>query len=126
MAITRNPLRYTISDGPRRAEERLGGRLIVVLAQQHIFELRFVTVPAAPHRSAPLLTESLAQQGSQFGFPFPYGLMRQYHTPSRDISARSRTLSLSRTHHSTTRQLTSGGYWRRLKTDPVCSLQPRP
>ena len=81
-------VRYTASDGSSRTEERLGSRLILALAQQHIdqvavpingpievdptplhFQIGFVAVPAPPHLPTPLPPESLAQHGSQFGFP---------------------------------------------------------
>jgi len=67
MSIGRNPVGHTAGDGPSRAEERLGSRLILALAQQHVhqvavpidgaievdpsalhFQIGFVTVPAAP------------------------------------------------------------------------------
>src|SRR5262249_53069032 len=38
-------------------------------------------VPAAPHLPAPLLPESLAQHGREFGFPRAHGFLSEDHTP---------------------------------------------
>jgi hypothetical protein len=92
MAISRDSVGYTLSDGPRRAEERLGGRLILALAEQHIHQVAIQadqpggvgsittfpnTTTTQVHYSNGRLVTAMASATASDGFVYPKGLYYQ-------------------------------------------------
>ena len=97
VAVGRDPIRGHAGDRLGGAEERLSGRHVAVLAEQHVdqvpvpvdgaiqvapapvhLEICLIHVPAAAHLAAPAPPQILGQGRGELGFPLPDGLMAEH------------------------------------------------
>jgi hypothetical protein len=113
MAIRDYPIRNHIGDGLGGLEERLRGRHVAVLAEHHIdqravtvdgtikiapvpvhLDVGLVDVPAFPDLAAPATAQTFSQCRGELGLPVADRLMTETMPRIRNISSRSRRLSL--------------------------------
>jgi hypothetical protein len=126
---------------PGQAEEGLGGRHVVVLAQQSVGRITVAVddavekAPAAAilqvglvgmPRSATssmftptALPELGGQNGCEFRLPIAQRPMAEYDAALQDISLRSDGVGRWRKRQSTAKAMTSPGYWVQFSTPPL-------
>src|SRR4051794_9647439 len=97
VAVGRDPVRRDAGDRLRGAEERLSGRHVAVLAEQHVdqvpvpvdgaiqiapapmhFQVCLIYIPAAAHLAAPAPPQLLGQGRRELGFPVPDRLVAEH------------------------------------------------
>lgn len=113
MSVSGHPLWHMLGDFQRSIEKAFGCVHISMLTEHGIsqiaiaidgtvevfldasdFDVRFIHVPGATSLSLAFGSEFVGKQGSEAGFPLANCLMCEFKARSKNISARSRRLSL--------------------------------